>query len=806
MSRRVSTALLVAASLYAGDAWSDARTEARSHFEGGMQLIADGNYDKGIAELERAYEILPHPAVRFNIARAHQDADAWDKAIESYEAYLESDPEDRAAVEKLVRELRGKIAKRDAAPVEPEPLGPQPTKPTAPAPTVPTSPVPDTSGLYEESVVTASRQAQSPLDAPNALTVITRQDIRLSGITRIPELLRRVAGADVMQITGGDSNVSLRGLNRRLSNKLLVLINGRPIKNDILGSTFWEAQTIDVDQVERIEVVRGPGSSLYGADAFAGVVNIITIEPGEGGTGFRAGYGDRNQAYGSLWATGRDGDFAYRGSAGYTRYPRWTREVGPGRVDLEQSGVDQDIGAANARVDVRGSYRVGKGKSLTFGGGFARSSLDIYGIGPFNDYVVDADLVDIAAGYASDIFNARTTYNLLDARASANANYRGHFLYEAYPFQHSFATDVEVTPSFDFPKPLHHDLIAGVNYRLKKIDWNYLIDEPPIEHHVGLFAQDAMGFLDRFKIILSGRLDYVPSLENVVPSARGTFIVKPGEAKKQAIRASVATAFRSPTFLESYLELPIQLPLSGLELQSSSRRDDDPNFVLGAENVLAAELGYLNQESDLFRADAQFYYHRISDFIELAPPRPTTLSDLADGIGGINPETGQYRVASGGWQNRCSIDHVVGAELGGRFYGVEGLDVFANYAFNHSFQELPVGCIVPEDRRTSQHKINVGTQVRTPFGLDGEITFHYQSDQVWGEQVATLDGIVVRLFELEGYHLLNGRLGYSFLERKASVSFVVFNALSGVFGPAPQMHPFGNRVGRRFMGFMSYQL
>ena len=105
---------------------------------------------------------------------------------------------------------------------------------------------------------------------------------------------------------------------------------------------------------------------------------------------------------------------------------------------------------------------------------------------------IQADLIDVAATYNSDIFTARSTYNLLDAKASANATYRGHFLYETAPLQHSFETDIEVTPTFDFPKALHHDLIAGLNYRLKKIDWNYLIDEPPIEHHVGLFAQDAM--------------------------------------------------------------------------------------------------------------------------------------------------------------------------------------------------------------------------------------------------------------------------------------------------------------------------
>src|SRR5262249_24652667 len=216
-----------------------------------------------------------------------------------------------------------------------------------------------TEDIYQETVVTASRNAQSPLDSPNSTTIITRQDIQLSGITRIPELLRRVAGADVMEITGGDTNVSLRGFNSRLANKLLVLVNGRPVYNDLLGSTLWESLTIDVDQIERIEVVRGPGSALYGADAFTGVVNIITIAPGEGKPGARFGYGDHNQAYGSAWVSGREGDFAYRASAGYTRNPRWTREVTPDRRDVTLSDFDPNLGSEDLRLDLRATQRLG---------------------------------------------------------------------------------------------------------------------------------------------------------------------------------------------------------------------------------------------------------------------------------------------------------------------------------------------------------------------------------------------------------------------------------------------------------------
>ncbi|MCA9621972.1 MAG: TonB-dependent receptor [Myxococcales bacterium] len=783
-----------------------------------MEHIAQSRFGEGVAELERAYEILPHPAVLYNIGRAWRDAGELEKSLEAFRRYLATDPEDRAEIEAAISNLEARIADSKATPAEPPDKpdeGPSGEGGAAPAP-VPKEAPPDDrgpdlaegeKGLYEETVVTASRRAQSPLDSPNSTTIVTRQDIRLSGITRIPELLRRVAGMDVMQITGGDANVSMRGLNSRLSNKLLVQVDGRTVKNEVLGSTFWESLSIDVDQIERIEVVRGPGSSLYGADAFAGVVNIITVPPGEGGVGFRAGGGDGPQGYGSVWASQRDGDFAYRASAGYTRYPRWTREVAPGRVDLQIADIDQDLGSQNARVDGRVTYRVDSDKQLLIGGGFSRTDLEIYGIGPFNDYYVQLDNSDVTAGFDTSWLNIRTSYILLQARASQNHDYVGHTLYETDPTQHKLIANVSLKYTFEWPSGLQQALLGGVNYQLKNIDWNYLVEEPPIEHHVGIFLQDALSFAEHYSVVLSGRLDYVPFLQTVVPSGRASFLVRPGETKRQLIRASVGTAFRSPTFLESYLDIPIQLSLQGLEVESSTARPDDPDFQLGAENILAAELGYVNQLSDDFQMEIAAYYHRINDFIVLADVRQLSLSNLGAGGTTFDPETGRFNVGFGGWENQCSIDHVFGGEVGGRYYGVEGLDIFANYAINYGLQELPEGCVVPKDQKTSHHKINVGTQLRTSFGLEGEISFHYQTSQVWGEQVATLDGIQLQLFDLPDYHLLNGRIGFAFLEQKrAHVAVTVYNALADVFGDPPQQHPFGSRVGRRFMGFLGYRL
>ncbi|WP_437586499.1 TonB-dependent receptor domain-containing protein [Sorangium sp. So ce1000] len=824
-------------------ALADARTEARLHFRAGMDLIAQKQFDEGIRQLQKANEILPHPNVVFNIARAHAEAGHVEQAIAAYREYLQSEPADREQVTRIVEQLEQRLAaQRGAAIPEPkqppapaQPPAPQPPAPgTAPsppppageptaqgAPTTAATPTPapgskaaraDAEGLvgaartedvYEETVITASRGAQSPLDSPNSTTIVTRQDIRLSGITRIPELLRRVAGMDVMQITGGDENVSMRGFNSRLANKLLVLVDGRTVKNDVLGSTFWESLSIDVDQIERIEVVRGPGSALYGADAFAGIVNIITIEPGAGKSGFRAGYGDHQQGYASVWASAREGDFAYRLSAGYTRYPRWSREVADDRIDLETSGQSQDLGAQNVRIDLRTSQRLGPRRELTVGAGYSRSELDVYGIGPFNDYNLEVANADVAVAYRSENVNARTYYSNLDGYSLLNAAYLGHTLYAGRPQQHIVNAELEFVKTLRAPAPVVHDFHIGLGYRLKATDWSYLEDDIPLEHQGSVFLQDSMKLGERVTLVASGRLDYVPYLERLIPSPRGSVIVKPAE--RQAIRVSGSTAFRSPMALEAYVDVPIQLTPPGLEFLSTSRPPDSSDRPIDPEQIITAEASYLNQQSDYFEFEVTAYYNRVSDLIVLAEPQRTTLSQRAHGSGGLNPETGRYTSGFGGFENQRDVYHVFGGELGGRVYPVEGLDIFANYALNRSVHQRPDGGGALTDARTSQHKVNAGVQLRTPIGVDGEITFHYQSSQLWTEQVPTGTVIATRQYPLPAYTLLNARVGYRFLDR-AELSATVFNALDGLGDKALQMHPFGNRIGRRFMGFFSYSL
>src|SRR6185295_3033741 len=133
-----------------------------------------------------------------------------------------------------------------------------------------------------EEVVSASRFAQSPVDAPNATAIITAQDIRMTGLTNVTDLLRRVAGVEVNQVAPTHAEVSIRGLNRRTSNKLLLLIDGRSHRLDFLGTNWFNQLPVAVEDIERIEIIRGPASALYGADAFVGIINVVTRPPGVG--------------------------------------------------------------------------------------------------------------------------------------------------------------------------------------------------------------------------------------------------------------------------------------------------------------------------------------------------------------------------------------------------------------------------------------------------------------------------------------------------------------------------------------------
>ncbi|MEO1079420.1 MAG: TonB-dependent receptor [Pseudomonadota bacterium] len=155
--------------------------------------------------------------------------------------------------------------------------------------------------LLDIEVVSVSGRAESAGDLAAAVFVITAEDIRRSGVVSIPEALRLAPGVEAAQIDGNKWAISIRGYNLRFSNKLLVLIDGRPIYTPVFSGVFWDVQDTVLQDIDRIEVIRGPGATLWGANAVNGVINIITrsAEDTQGGLiGALAG----NQESGTLTA------------------------------------------------------------------------------------------------------------------------------------------------------------------------------------------------------------------------------------------------------------------------------------------------------------------------------------------------------------------------------------------------------------------------------------------------------------------------------------------------------------------------
>jgi iron complex outermembrane receptor protein len=152
--------------------------------------------------------------------------------------------------------------------------------------------------LMQVQVVSVSPWPQSLADTPAATQVITAEDIRRSGARTVPELLRQVPGMDVARVNASAWAVSARGMTGRYATMLLVMVDGRTVYSPVFGGVFWEALAIPLDEIERIEVVRGPGGTLWGANAVNGVINIITYAAGAAGPEYsEAGSGGRERVY-----------------------------------------------------------------------------------------------------------------------------------------------------------------------------------------------------------------------------------------------------------------------------------------------------------------------------------------------------------------------------------------------------------------------------------------------------------------------------------------------------------------------------
>jgi outer membrane receptor for ferrienterochelin and colicin len=158
------------------------------------------------------------------------------------------------------------------------PLGAQ----TTPLAAAPAQSVPQDSGSADDVVVvTASRREQQRDDAPATMTVLTRDVIATAPNLTVTDLLRMVPGVNTVQTSARDVNVTVRAATGTLSDSTLVLLDGRSVYQDFFGFVLWDFLPIDSDEIRQIEVIRGPASAVWGANAMTGVINVISLRPRE---------------------------------------------------------------------------------------------------------------------------------------------------------------------------------------------------------------------------------------------------------------------------------------------------------------------------------------------------------------------------------------------------------------------------------------------------------------------------------------------------------------------------------------------
>jgi iron complex outermembrane receptor protein len=189
--------------------------------------------------------------------------------------------------------------------------------------------------LVNVQVTSVSKKETDLFSSPAASSVLTQEDIRRSGMTSIPELLRLVPGLDVARIDANHWAVSARGFNDQYANKLLVLVDGRTVYTPVSAGVFWNVQDMPLEDIDRIEVIRGPGATLWGTNAVNGVINIISksAKDTQGGMA-RVTYGTEDQPstsvrYGGQLAT----NLFYRVYVKYFNRGRFVDSTGQGTAD-----------------------------------------------------------------------------------------------------------------------------------------------------------------------------------------------------------------------------------------------------------------------------------------------------------------------------------------------------------------------------------------------------------------------------------------------------------------------------------------
>lgn len=568
----------------------------------------------------------------------------------------------------------------------------------------------------EAKFISASLRAVPSQKAPATVSVVTAAEIKASGASTLWDVLRLVPGVDVAETRTGQGDVSIRGFNQSNSNRLLVLLDGRTVLQEFYGIAAWEDIPVGPDEIDRVEIVKGPLSSLYGANAIHGVINIITKSPEQlDGAAFTAGGGGRGQRAGAALFGRGYGKYSVKAGASYRNMNRFE---------------DGDaLASRSANASLFASYRPGTGSTLSLSGAVSRlnGQLGIYNNGVGRPY---SDSGNLRADYAKDGFLARAFWKT--NRVTLRDFWGGPDLaYDTY--------DLNVSQElrlFGSDK-----LVAGAGYRRNTIKADIFAAGLHSQDIISAFAENTWEPAETWAVAVGARLDR-HSLSGAAFSPRASLMYFPDHGN--TLRLSAGAAFRNPTLIENYLRLTQPLPPTGGVITFSGDAGLDPEKMESAELSHGGAYGRL-------RTGLSLYAYRLKDLINTAQAAMVSATD-----------------AAAAWTNTGSA-RAFGGEASAEYALDRAARVFAGYSYFNASESGRHN----DSRNSPRHKANAGA-AWSGAGLSGMLWAHWTGPTWWDDN--TYFGAAPVPRRLGSYLLLNAGAAWR-LGGGLEVSLKAFNFL-----------------------------
>lgn len=529
--------------------------------------------------------------------------------------------------------------------------------------------------LMDIKVTSVSRKPQKLANAAAAAFVISQEDIRRSGATSIPELLRMVPGLQVARIDANKWAVSIRGFNGRFANKLLVLMDGRSVYTPLFSGVYWEHQATPLEDIERIEVIRGPGAALWGANAVNGVINIISKQAAETRGGLvSAGGGSSEQGFGTIrygFKLNPDSDMRVYGN--YTNRSPGQDNSGNNSHDAWQTG------SAGFRLD---SNLTAKDR-LTLQGDYYSGSYDE----TYTLYQLP-NPTDPRYSWTQNAASRTDGMNLLSRwqrTLSGTDSISVQFYYDHYRRDMLMLGETRNTADLEFQHRFElgtrQDVVWGLGYRYTH---DHLTNSPFIvfqEQDKGTnlfsgFVHDEISLVpDKLSLILGARLEHNDySNFEIQPNARLLWTPTP----QHSFWASVSRAVRTPSRGDQDIQYRFRaMPYAPLDL----RLEIDGNKNFKSETVIAYELGYRTEITPNFSIDSAIFLNQYDSLRVLR-----TGAVYTEPVGGIPANLVQPSILTNNMHG-----HTYGAEISATWKALDWWRLQASYSYLCSIMYLDNG-------------------------------------------------------------------------------------------------------------------